>query len=69
MAKWARDGAAQPDASTMKVATPTMRAHGVVHGLQELLEVASSPVSARGPLLQELVAMDATDVRELARPD
>ena len=69
MAKWVCDGAARHDANAVLTAAPSGRIPGAVHGLQELLEVASIPVSAREGLLQELLGMGAIDVRELGRPD
>ena len=64
-----RDGAARHDANAVHTAAPSGRLLGTVHGLQELLEAASIPTSAREGLLQELLGMGAIDVRELSRPD
>lgn len=69
LAKWVRDGAAQHDANAVQAAVPSGRLPGTVYGLQEVLEAASIPETAREGFLQELLAMGAIDVRELGRPD
>ena len=56
-------------AAAVRTAAPSGRLPGTVHGMQELLEAASIPVSAREPLHQEVLGMGAIDVRELGRPD
>ena len=69
MAKWVCDGAARHDANAVLTPAPSGRLPGSVHGMQELLEAASIPVSAREAVHQEVLGMGAIDVRELGRPD
>ena len=57
LAKWIRDGAAKHDARQVLPAPALQSNPGTVDGLQELLDAAQAPASARHALLTEIVAL------------
>ena len=69
LAKWIRDGAAKHDARQVLPAPALQSNPGTVDGLQELLDAAQAPASARHALLAEIVALGAVSVQELKRAD
>ena len=69
LAKWIRDGAAKHDARQVLPAPALQSNPSTVDGLQELLDAAQAPASARHALLAEIVALGAVSVQELRRAD
>ena len=70
LAKWIRDGAIRHDAN-QALGAPVLQGGllGTVVGLEELLEAAQAPASARSAIVGEIAALGAVDVQELGRAD